>query len=100
MKIIKTKKQRGSFLLRIAVFAFAVYSVVALVNQQVQISEKRQQLASVKQQIQIQEIKNEDIKHALSTGANGNRDYIERVAREGLSLAKPGERVFVNIAGK
>lgn len=99
MKIIKTKKQRGSFLLRMAIFAFAVYTVVALVNQQVQISEKRQQLASVKQQIQIQEIKNEDIKHALSTGANESSDYIERVAREGLNLAKPGERVFVNIAG-
>jgi cell division protein FtsB len=100
MKVIKTKKQRGSFLLRIAIFAFAVYSVVALVNQQVQISEKRQQLASIKQQIQIQKVKNEDIKHALSTGENGNGDYIERVAREGLGLAKPGERVFVNIAGK
>ncbi len=99
MKVIKVKKQKGSLLLRVAIFAFAVYTVVALVNQQVQISEKRQQLASVKQQIQIQEIKNEDIKHALSTGANESSDYIERVAREGLNLAKPGERVFVNIAG-
>ncbi len=99
MKILKTKRQKGSFLLRLAIFAFAVYTVVALVNQQVQISEKRQELAPVKQQIQIQEIKNEDIKHALSTGANASSDYIERVAREGLSLAKPGERVFVNIAG-
>ena len=99
MKVIKTKKQNGSFLLRVAIFAFAVYTVVALVNQQVQISEKRQELASVKQQIQIQEIKNEDIKHALNTGANENSDYIERIAREGLNLAKPGERVFVNIAG-
>ena len=99
MKVIKRKKQRGSLLLRVAIFSFAIYTVVALVNQQVQISDKRQQVASVKQQIQIQEIKNEDIKHALSTGANENSDYIERVAREGLSLAKPGERVFVNIAG-
>ena len=99
MKVIKTKKQNGSFLLRVAIVAFAVDTVVALVNQQVQISEKRQELASVKQQIQIQEIKNEDIKHALNTGANENSDYIERIAREGLNLAKPGERVFVNIAG-
>lgn len=99
MKVIRIKKQKGSFLLRVAIFAFAVYTVVALVNQQVQISEKRQQLESVKQQIQIQEIKNEDIKHALKNGASENGDYIERVAREGLGLAKPGERVFVNIAG-
>jgi cell division protein FtsB len=99
MKVIKRKKQKGSFLLRTAVFAFALYFIVALVNQQVQISQKRQELAAVKQKIVIQQVKNEDIKHALSTGANENSDYIERVARESLNFAKPGERVFVNIAG-
>ncbi|MBE6830744.1 septum formation initiator family protein [Clostridium sp. KNHs216] len=99
MKVIKKKKQKGSFLLRTAIFAFAIYTIVALVNQQVQISQKRQELAAVKQKIVIQQVKNEDIKHALSTGANGNSDYIERVARESLNFAKPGERVFVNIAG-
>lgn len=99
MKVIKRKKQKGSFLLRTAIFAFAVYIIVALVNQQVQISQKRQELATVKQKIVIQQVKNEDIKHALSTGANENSDYIERVARESLDFAKPGERVFVNIAG-
>lgn len=99
MKVIKRKKQKGNWLLHVAVFAFAVYTVVLLVNQQVEISQRRQQLASLKQQIQIQEIKNEDIKHALSSGANGSSDYMERIAREGLDLAKPGERVFVNIAG-
>ena len=99
MKVIKAKKQKGSFLLRIAVLAFAVYVTVALVNQQVQISEKRRQLAQLKDQIQIQEIKNDDIKHALTSGKNAGNDYMERVAREGLDYAKPGERVFVNIAG-
>ena len=99
MKVIKKRKQKGSFLLRMAVFAFAVYITVALVNQQVQISQKRQELATMKQQIQIQEIKNDDIKHALSTDNGKNSDYIERVARENLHFAKPGERVFVNIAG-
>lgn len=89
MKVIKTKKQRGSFLLRVAIFAFAVYTVVLLVNQQVQISEKQQQLSNIKKQIQVQEIKNEDIKHALSTGANASSDYMERLARAGLNLASP-----------
>lgn len=99
MKVIETKKKKGSLLLRIAVFAFAVYVAVALFNQQLQISEKRQQLAEIKEQIQIQEIKNDDIKHALNSGENENSEYIERVAREGLNFAKPNERVFVNIAG-
>lgn len=99
MKVIKQKKQKGSILLRIAILAFAAYIVVALVNQQVQISEKRQQLTDLQQQLKVQEIKNDDIKHALKSGANANSDYIERVAREELDFAKPGERVFVNISG-
>lgn len=99
MTIVKRKKQRGSLLLRIAIFSFVVYTIAALVNQQIQISQKRQELAEARQQIQIQEIKNEDMKHALSTDAKASGDYMERVARESLHLAKPGERVFVNIAG-
>lgn len=99
VKVIKRKKQKGNWLLRLAICAFAVYTVVLLVNQQVEISQKRQQLDSLKRQIQIQEIKNEDIKQALSSGVSGNSDYMEQVAREGLDLVKPGERVFVNIAG-
>ncbi|WP_101696464.1 FtsB family cell division protein [Clostridium minihomine] len=99
MKVLKTKKQKKSFLLRFAIFSFAAYITVALINQQIQISEKKRQLEELKQQIQIQEIKNEDLKHSLASGDTVDEEYIERVAREGLDYAKPGERVFVNIAG-
>jgi len=99
MKVIKKKKQKSSIILRIAIFAFVVYIFVALVNQQVQISDKRQQLTAMKQQLQVQELKNDDIKHALQSGTNESSDYIERVARQELDFAKPGERVFVNISG-
>lgn len=99
MKVIKGQKPNRSFLLRAAIFVFAAYTLVMLVNQQVEIQEKRRELSDMKQQIQIQEIKNEDLKHALSAGTGGNSDYIEREARKGLDYAKPGERVFINIAG-
>ena len=99
MRVIKRKKQRGSLLLKLAIFAFAAYIVFALVNQQVQINEKSEQLADLKEQISVQDIKNEDIKHALNAGEEETKEYIERVAREDLDYAKPGERVFVNIAG-
>lgn len=101
MKVIKgKKKRRGSILLRIAIFAFTVYAIVLLVNQQVSIAQKKQQLAEVKQQIQIQEIQNDDLQNAVTSGKDGNSEYMERAAREGLDYAKPGERIFVNIAGK
>jgi len=99
MRVLENQKPKKSFLLRLAVFAFAAYMLVSLVNQQIEVQKERRELETVKQQIQIQEIQNEDLKHAFSSGANNKSDYIERKAREELDYAKPGERVFVNIAG-
>ena len=99
MKVIKRKKQRGSLLLKLAIFAFAAYIVFALVYQQVQINEKSQEWADLQEKVETQKIKNEDMKHALNADEEETKEYIERVAREDLDYAKPGERVFVNIAG-
>lgn len=99
MQEIKKRKVKKSLLLRFAIFVFAVYMVWGLVNQQIKINEKRQQLSKVEKQIQIQEIENGEIKSALTTSGNSS-DYIEQKAREDLGYAKPGERVFINIAGK
>ena len=71
-----------------------------LVQQQAQISAKKQALDSAKQLVKIQEINNDDLKNALGSGQDGQSAYIEKAAREGLDFSKPGERVFVNIAGK
>ena len=59
MKVIKKKQQRGSIILRIAVFAFAAFVAGSLLTQQVQIAEKRRQLEDLQQEIRLQEIKNE-----------------------------------------
>lgn len=101
MKVIeKGQKRKKSILLRAALLAFAVYVVVGLINQQVQISQKAQELESLTRQIQVAEVKNDELKHTLSSGDATSAEYMERVARETLDYAHPGERVFVNIAGK
>ncbi|MCI1982307.1 MAG: septum formation initiator family protein [Oscillospiraceae bacterium] len=100
MKVVEGQKHKKNILLGVAVFVLLLYSLFLLVRQQSEISRKEEQLAQVKQQIQIQEIQNEDIKSAVNSGEKENGDYIERAAREGLGFSKPGERVFVNIAGK
>ena len=69
----QTKKQRGSLLLKLAIFAFAAYIVFALVNQQVQINEKSQELADLQEQVETQKIKNEDMKHALNADEEETR---------------------------
>lgn len=99
MKVLKGKKQKKSLLLRLAIFVFAVYAFVLLVQQQATIGNEKQKLAAMQQQIQIQEIKNDDLKNIAASG-KGSDDYVEKAAREGLDYSKPGERVYVNIAGK
>ena len=98
MQEVKTKKAKKSFFLRLAVFVFICYVAVMLVNQQMQISAKREELDKVNQQIQVQELENEQLRDVLNS-EDGNQEYIERIARGDLDLAHPGERVFINIAG-
>lgn len=100
MKVMKRTKPKKQILLRLAILAFAAYVVVALVDQQMQIRAKKQELESLQTQINIQEMKNEDIKRVIESGDEQNEEYIERAARgDNLNLAYPGERVFINIAG-
>ncbi len=100
LKIIKAKKQRPSLLLKVAIFAFSVYVLAALINQQVQISQKSQELDDISQQIQEQQVENEKIRHILEDSAEQTDEYVEQYVRENLDFAKPGEQVFENIAGK
>ena len=86
-------------MLRIAIFVFVAYAVIALVNQQIQISQKRQELSEINQQIQVQELKNDEMQHTLDAGEEESNEYAEQVAREKLGYAKPGERIFVNVGG-
>ena len=55
----KKKRYKRSFLLRISVVCLGVYILAALIDQQMQISQKREQLAQLQQEIQIQEIRND-----------------------------------------
>lgn len=99
MRVVEKQKKQKHLFLRLAVVAFAAYVVIALVDQQMQISAKKQQLASLDSQIRIQEIKNEDKRRVVESSDEDNQEYIERVAREDLDYAYAGERVFKIIAG-
>ena len=51
-------------------------------------------------QLKIANAKDSSKHGGQQSGKGGSSDYIEKAAREGLDFSKPGERVFVNIAGK
>lgn len=99
LKEIKIKKYKGSMILKLAIVASLVFVAVALVGQQVQISDKKAQLADLDAQVKAQEIKNEEIHYAIEEGQSGDAKYAEEYARGELDYAKQGERVFVNIGG-
>lgn len=98
MQEVKTPKTKKSFFLRLAIFVFICYIAVTLVNQQMQLSEKRKALDDLNQAIKVQELQNDQLQGVLNS-KDGNQEYIERIARGDLDLATPGERVFINIAG-
>lgn len=69
---------------------------INLVQYQVSIASKQQELQSVQNQISAQLTENAELSGTLEQGESA---IIERYARE-QGYAKPNERVFVDISGK
>ncbi len=97
MKVVQTKKKSKSLLLRIALAALLVYSIIAIVNQQLVIAQKTQQMSGYSAQLKDQQLRNDELKQLVGNG--DNRQYMEKAARDTLNYAEPDERVFVNVAG-
>ena len=74
----------------------AAYALVQIVDQQITISQKREELASLTEQTEMQQIKNMELREMNELD---DEEYIARLAREMLSYATPDERICVNVAG-
>ncbi|MEG1931797.1 MAG: septum formation initiator family protein [Pygmaiobacter sp.] len=93
------KRSCGSaLLLRVAVVGIVGYLAVTLIASQVDIMVKRQQLDAMTTNITRQEQENTELQRLIASG--DEMDYIERIARDRLGYAAPGERVFIDISGK
>ena len=99
MHEVKTKKRKGSLLLKIAVFCFAFFMVSILVNQQIQISQKKEELAELEQALEEQQVVNDGLRYDLDSEDANSDEYAEKKARYELDYVKPGERVFYNVGG-
>lgn len=98
VKVVKSKKKRF-ILLYIAIFGFAVYSTITLVNQYMQIDQKKQELQNLEDKIVVQEIKNDDITNVYNYTDEEFKEYIEKIARDDRDYIKKGERIFINVSG-
>ena len=100
MRLLKKKKNKGSYLHRVSLLCLAAYVAITLVNQQLQINQKKDELANLQSQIRVQEVKNEELTHTIEANEKDGSEYAEQVAREELDYAKTGERVFIIISGE
>lgn len=79
--------------------AFAIYSIVTVLNLNSQISSKKAEYKEINDKIKVQQIKNEEMEKMVNYKGDALSKYIERVARDELDYVKNGERVFVNVSG-
>ena len=89
----KTKSKKHT-ILRVAFLAFTVYVVVSFTVKQMDIAKRKEELASVQNELKEQEYINSEITDILNSGEN--TEYIMRIAREKLGFAFPDEEVFVD----
>lgn len=95
----KKKLNKKFILLYAALAAFIVYASFTIVNQSIQISEKKDELNRIDKQLQIVEIKSDYLKEIKNYKGKELSEYMENIAREDLDYIKNGERVFVNVSG-
>ena len=95
----KKKKSKGLLPGRLVPLAFMShcgYLFFLLIQYQVSIASKQQELQSLQDQLTAQETTNAELSSTLDQGDSA---IIERYARE-QGYVRPNERVFVDISGK
>ncbi|WP_322171094.1 FtsB family cell division protein [Acutalibacter caecimuris] len=96
---VKKEKRRGSFVIKLAMFGVTLVLLLAIVERQVQIGEKRDRLAQLQSQLDSQNQKNQELRKSLED-EDGLQGYAERRARQELDYAKPGERIYIDMGGE
>lgn len=95
----KKKINKKFILLYVALAAFIVYASFTIINQSIQISDKKEELKKIDSQLEIVEIKSNYLKEIKNYKGKDLSDYMENIAREDLDYIKNGERVFINVSG-
>lgn len=90
----KTKpKSRRSILLRFCAFVFVVYSMGALIQLQVTLSEQKTELERLQQKVAHQSLANKELERQISAGIDDA--YIADIARKEFDYVYPNEQVFI-----
>ena len=99
VKPVKKKRKKRYILLYLAAIGFAFYAVITIINQNVQIAEKKAELSELNQQINVVEIQSQYLEKVRGYEGEQRSEYIEKIAKEDLGYVGEGERIFINVAG-
>ena len=83
MRVIKGRKRKNSFLLKIVLLIFVGYVIFTFVNQQMQINQKKVEYEQKVQEVAVQNIKNEEI---IAIGDNINDKKMIQNAGMGIAM--------------
>lgn len=98
-KKLKQKKARKGFLMQfknLAILALMCYALIIFVSQQVQLSEKSQELQKINEKVEIAQQTSDEYMRLLNM--TDEREYMERIAIERLGYAYPNERRFYDLS--
>ncbi len=90
----QVRRRRVLFLALIAISCYFIYSIIVV---RVNISREKQALDLLSRQVADQALINEELERVVYS--DGEKEYIERIAREKLGYAAIDERIFVDLAG-
>lgn len=90
----------GIVLIAIVGLTFVVYALISLSGIHSQIRERTEELNEIREEITVQEIKNDSMSKTYNLTDSERSEFMERLARDELDFVKEGERVFVNVSGE
>ena len=100
-EITPKKRKKGRYILiYLAIIGFVFYAVITIINQNVQIAEKKAELTDLQQQISVVEIQSQYLKKVQNYKGDDLKKYIEKMAMDELGYVGDGERIFINVAGE
>ncbi len=95
----KKFRRKKYILLYLAIIGFVFYAVITIINQNIQIAEKKEELQDLQQQISVVEIQTQYLNKVQGYKGDELNEYIEKIAKEELGYVSEGERIFINVAG-
>lgn len=81
-------------LLLVLLCCYFIYSIIVI---RVNISREQQTLDGLTKQVAEQKLENEELERVVYN--DGEKDYIERIAREKLNYAAIDEQIYIDLSG-